>query len=200
MRAARERRGRVLGGSPEGSPDDGSTVPEPIAGLSGIVELRGGVIDTYCARDADGAVYCFALDDGAWTEPARIAGLAHARAIAVTGYNVMCAITEARGVACYNLESGVSTPLEQSDDAVALVGTELVACAQRSTGHWTCWNILPPMLESVGSPPIYVPEDELIELAIGGFRVCAVRQDASVVCANAELGAPELLTLPGLPP
>jgi len=188
------------GGSPEGSPEDGSVVPEPIAGLSGIVELRGSVLDTYCARDGDGAVYCFELDDGEWSEPAKVSGLSRARSIAVTGYNVMCAITEARGVACYNLESGVSTPLEQSEDSVALVGTSLVACAQRRSGQWTCWNILPPMLETVGSPAIRVPEEELVEVAIGGFRVCAVRQDASVVCATAELGAPQLMTLAGLPP
>jgi hypothetical protein len=189
------------GGSPGGSPDDGSVVPELIAGLSDIVELRGAVLDTYCARDAEGAVYCFELDDGDWTEPARVAGLERARAIAVTGYNVMCALTEAQSVACYNLESGVTTPLEQSDDSVALIGTSLVACAHQSSGGWTCWNILPPMLESVGSPPLFVPEgEELVEVAIGGFRVCAVRRDDSVVCANAELGTVELVVLPGLPP
>jgi hypothetical protein len=42
--------------------------------------------------------------------------------------------------------------------------------------------------------------EELVEVAIGGFRVCAVRRDDSVVCANAELGTPELVVLPGLPP
>lgn len=188
------------GGSPERAPDEGSLVPERIAGLSNIVELRGGVIDRYCARDSEGAVYCFRLENGAWTEPSAIAELQHAREIAVSGYHVMCAITEARDVVCYNLENGVSTKLEQSEGSVAIVGTSLVACAQNQSRGWTCWNILPPMLETVGSPALHVPDEEqLIEVAVGGFRVCAVREEGSVVCATAELGMPELVTVMGLP-
>jgi hypothetical protein len=173
-----------------------------IAGMRDIVELRGGVIDTYCGRTAAGSVHCIRTNDrGVWSAAIEVTALAGARAIAVSGYNEVCAIAEAGNVLCHDLDNGKTVALAESEGSVALIGTSLVACAQHLSGDWTCWNILPPMLETIGSPPIRVPaERTLVEVAAGGFNVCAVQEDERVVCANAGEVPPQLHAIDDLPP
>jgi hypothetical protein len=173
---------------------------ETIAGLWGIVELRGGVSDTYCARDDRDRVYCIRSEGDVWAQPVQAPALRGARAIVVSGSNEVCAIAPERNVLCHDLDNGKTVPLPESEDSVAITGTSLVACAQQRDDGWTCWNILPPMLESTGTFALHVPSElTLVELAVGGFNVCAVRDDGDVVCASAGSAMPELVVIAGLP-
>jgi hypothetical protein len=189
------------GGSPKSVPERGSLEPRAIEGLRDVVELRGGVIDTYCARDAADEVWCFRLASEGWMPAFPVPALAGARSIAVTGNDEVCALTEERTVLCHNLTTGNDVPLVGGEGLVELVGTSLVACAKDEAGEWTCWNILPQLLDTIGSMAIPVPvEVPLVEVAIGGFQVCAAREDGSVGCATAETGMPELKVIADLPP
>lgn len=163
-------------------------LPKPMEGLSNIQELRAGSTGHYCARDASDAVWCWSSNSGAWAPPVEMAALKGARAIAVPTYNVACGLVPAGNIVCHNAESGSSVALGDSDGVVTMnAAGGLALCANKSDGRWYCWNVLPPMLESVGSPAIAVPtEVPLTELAISGFRVCALRGDKQVVCANAN--------------
>jgi len=188
------------GGSPKSAPERGSLAPRAIEGLEDIVELRGGVIDTYCARDAADEVWCFRLEGEDWPRAFPVPELSGARSIAVTGNDEVCALTEQRTATCHNLTTGSDVPLVGATGLVELVGTSLVACAKDDAGAWTCWNILPQLLDMVGAIAIPVPvEMPLVELAIGGFQFCALQGDDSVGCANAETGMPELKLISELP-
>ena len=182
--ALRGRYGTVQcwGASPEDSPDEGSLRPQPIEGLSDVVELRAGVFGTYCGRHADETVACWRLQEGKWTAAADVAALAGARAIALTGSDEVCAIAASGAILCHNLDDDSTIALGGSDGSVALVGTQLWACAQNAQGDWHCWNVLPPMLETVGSNAIALPTSAtpVTSLALGGLRLCALRQDESV--------------------
>ncbi|MET0287330.1 MAG: hypothetical protein ABW352_22790 [Polyangiales bacterium] len=171
-----------------GGSGEAASRPCAIDGLKQIEELRAGSTGHYCARDASHAVWCWQSNDGQWAAPVELEALAGARAIAVTSYDTVCAIVEAGNVLCHNTENGSSTPLDDSDDMVSInAAGSLALCGSKSDGRWYCWNVLPPMLESVGSPSIAVPSEvALRELWIAGFRVCALREDERVVCADAN--------------
>jgi hypothetical protein len=160
----------------------------PVEGLTDIEELRAGSTGHYCARDARRVVWCWRSDDGLWATPVALPALAGARAVAVTSYDTVCALREAGDVVCHNTESGNTTALFDADDVVSInAAGSLALCGSKRDGSWACWNVLPTMLESVGSPAITVPSDvALTELWIAGFRVCALREDARVVCADAN--------------
>jgi hypothetical protein len=188
------------GGSPDSAPERGSLEPRAIEGLANVEELRGGVIDLYCARDAGDEVSCFRLEGDDWQPAFKVPALSGARAIAVTGNDEVCALTPQHTALCHNLTTGNDVPLTGGEDLVELVGTSLVACAKEEGGAWTCWNILPALLDMVGAIAIPVEVDvPLVEVAIGGFQVCALREDGSIGCANAETGKPEIKVIGELP-
>lgn len=192
----------VLRASGEVACGDGTLGLTTIPGMVDIVELRGGVIDTYCGLDREQRVHCIRKNDqDAWSAALEVTALEGARAIAVSGYNVVCALAPAGNVLCHDLDNRMTIPLEASEGSVELIGAQLIACARHREGDWTCWNILPVMLESVGSPPIHVPPagGKLVELAAGGFNVCALRDDDSMLCAAAGDAVPELRVVEGLP-
>lgn len=181
--------GRVFcwGASPKWAPEQGSLVPKPIAGLEHTEQIVGGVLGTFCARDEGGEVRCFALDEeGVFGAPKEVAALKGAEQLIVTASNVPCALMPSSEIVCANLDNGAVNTLDDSKGTVRLVGTELVACGQSDTKRWRCWNVLAPMLESVGSPALMLPVDlPLIELLPAGLRVCGVREDHEVVCVDA---------------
>ena len=189
------------GGAHQNHPEYGSLVPQPIPGLPPLVELQTGVDDSYCGRADEGGVWCWKLLEGRWTPPASVADLAPAQDVAMMGHAVVCAITESGVVACHNLENGRTTPLQQSEGSVELVGTTLVAAARDEAGTWQVWNVLPIMLESIGSYPLALPiEGEFKELAVGGLSACVLRLDDAVLCANANDQPLEGRVVEGLPP
>lgn len=74
-----------------------------------------------------------------------------------------------------SFHSGKTIPAERSENSLAVTGAGgLAPCGQSKTGTWQCWNVLPPMLETVGSKPIEVRSSVPIRvLAIG--RVSGVQ-------------------------
>jgi hypothetical protein len=189
------------GASPEDAPDDGSLQPVAIEGVSRVIELRAGVSGTYCGRRADGSVTCWQLQAGKWSAAADVAALAGARAIALTGGDEVCAIAATGEIRCHNLYDDSTVKLGGSEDSVALVGTQLWGCAKNTQGEWHCWNVLPPMLESVGSNAIALPASAspVTSLALGGLRLCALREDDSVACVDANDPSLRLVDVSGLP-
>lgn len=197
------------GMSSERTPMRGSLKPKRIAGLDNIVELRNGMMGSYCARDKDKHVWCWRVKDDAWTEPKDYSELTGARTIALAAWDEVCVVGRGRTILCHNFDSGKTIPLERSEDSVAVVGAGgLAACGQSKSGSWQCWNVLAPMLETVGSKPIEVRSSVPIrDLEMGGFRVCALREDESVACIDAAdaialFPPPEFAELPeveGLP-
>jgi Regulator of chromosome condensation (RCC1) repeat len=182
-------------------PEEGSLTSQRIEGLSGAVELRAGSIGTYCARGGEGWIKCFRFAEGQWTTPAEVEALAGARGLGVTGDNEVCGIVEAGEILCSNLDSGRAVPLSDSAGSVEIVAAGgLAACARNEEQRWHCWNVLPSMLETVGSPALELPVDTTVtEIAISGFRVCALREDGRVACANANDSPPEFMDVSGLP-
>lgn len=174
------------GESPSGAPEGGSLSPRRVAKLSRVIELRASVFSTFCARNERSEVFCWRHADGGWSEPAPVMALAGARALAVPGHDEVCAIVPSGEIRCHNLDSKQTAPLSDSKGALELVATGLVTCASNASGAWHCWNVLPPMLHSSGSPAIPVPSDvRIAELAVGGFNFCGLREDHEVVCASA---------------
>src|SRR5262245_26519751 len=102
------------GNSPAVLSDQGSLVAQPIAGLRDVVELRAGLENSYCARGEDRAVRCIRFRDGAWTEPAPVAALAGASAIALSSDEDVCGLWPGREVLCVNLDSGALVSLQGS--------------------------------------------------------------------------------------
>lgn len=163
-------------------------LPRRIEGLANVRELRAGATGHYCARDASDAVWCWSSNSGEWAAATKVDALAGAHAIAVPTYNTTCALVDAGNIVCHNVDSGRSVALGDSDGVLSMnAAGGLVLCANKSDGRWYCWNVLPQMLETVGSPSIAVPSSvPLTDLVISGFRACALRQDEQVVCADAN--------------
>jgi hypothetical protein len=195
--------------SPERSPTSGSVLPLPIAGLTGVTELRNGMMGSYCALDMQQRVSCWRVVDGAWTAPMEYTALAGARAIALAAWDEVCVVGSTGNILCHNFDSGKTIPLERSENSVAVSAAGgLAACGKSASGSWQCWNVLPVMLESVGSKPIQIRTDvPIVDLQLGGFRICALREDNSVACVDAAamiglMPMPESAELPlvqGLP-
>jgi hypothetical protein len=195
------------GGSPMDSPAQGSPSPVPIAGVEGAVELRAGLLGDYCARGEAGWVRCWKLEEATWTAAVELPALQGARALGMTGENEVCAILEEGSIHCHNRVSGLTIPLDDSQSSVELLAAgSLSACARNTAEEWHCWNVLPPMLETVGSPAIPVTSELSIEqLVLSGFRVCGRLEDDRIGCANANdvaalMSAPTLSVLADLPP
>ncbi|HET8934825.1 MAG TPA: hypothetical protein VFN67_15350 [Polyangiales bacterium] len=197
------------GMSPESMPTRGSLTPIDMLGLEDIVELRNGMMGSYCARDMQAHVWCWRVKDGAWTAPEDLQAVSGARAIALGAWDEVCVIGREGAILCHNFDSGKTIPLERSQNSVAVVGAGgLAACGQHENGSWQCWNVLPPMLETIGSKPIEVRSSVPIrDLEMGGFRVCGLRDNDSVACVDAGetisiVPPPEFAELPeveGLP-
>jgi hypothetical protein len=190
------------GGSPQGaSPPQGSLVPVAIENLTGAIELQGGVLGRYCARGSEGWTRCFRLVLGTWTAAVDVPAMAGARGLAIPAQDEVCGLFDTVGVRCQDLASGAVAELPGSGGSVEMKATGLYGCARNAQDSWRCWNLLPPMLHSVGSPAIEIPSDvPMREVAIGGLRLCGVRTDDSVVCGNASTGSAALTPVGSLPP
>jgi hypothetical protein len=189
------------GGSPERFPEQGSLVPIAIANLSGAIELQGGVLGRYCAQGSEGWTRCWKLDRGTWTSAVDVPALAGAHGIAVPAEDEVCGAFETSGIRCQDLSSGAVATLPGSEGSVEMKASGLWGCARNTQGSWRCWNILPPMLHSVGTFAIEIPSEvALTEVAIGGQRLCALRTDDSVMCADANSGSAALTAVGPLPP
>ncbi|MET0389497.1 MAG: hypothetical protein ABW321_26225 [Polyangiales bacterium] len=190
------------GRSPEDSPEEGTLAPREIPALAGAVELRAGAFDTYCARHETGWVRCIRFKDGTWGEPVDVPALAGAVSIAVPFEDEVCGVVSSGAIYCSNLDSGNSAPLDNSGRSVELVGAGgLATCARNTNAEWSCWNVLPSMLESVGSPRIPIATTvPIVELAISGFNMCALYEDHSLTCVNANDPALKPGPVAGLPP
>jgi hypothetical protein len=195
--------GRVAcwGLSPKESPTEGSLTPLDIDGISEVVELSPGAFGSYCGRGKPGWVKCWQFEEGSFTAPVEVHALAGASAIGMTFRDEVCALIEPDKVLCSNLDSGNTAPLSNAEGTVELVAAgALAACGRNTAGTWRCWNVLPTMLESVGSTPIEIPSDvPLTELFLSGFELCALRADHRVACANANEGLFSLRVVEGLP-
>lgn len=191
-----------------GGPKDAWS-PRKIEGLANVVELRAGTDGKYCARDANSAVLCWQSGNGAWEPAQPVAALVGSKAVAVAGFDEVCALVKEGNIVCNSSDTGRSVPLDDSFGVVTLTAAgSLAVCANKRDGSWYCWNVLRQMLEDFGSPAIAVPNDQpLTELLISGFNVCALRADKSVVCANANdlligangIDASNLKVVEGLP-
>jgi hypothetical protein len=191
------------GQSPDDSPEQGTLLPWLVPGLEDVVELRAGTLGTYCVRERLGSVRCLRLVEGHWDTLVEVPELAGASAIGVTFMDEVCGITSTSTVLCTNLDTHETYALNDSSDATELRATgSLSACARKADGTWHCWNVLPSMLASLGSPAIAVESDvPIVELSLSGFNGCALREDDSVACADAnDAAGPALRVVDGLPP
>ena len=75
----------------------------------------------------------------------------------------------------------------------------LLVCGGDGDGAWSCWNILPPVLETVGSVRRDLATDPLLELSTAGYRYCALREDRRVMCMESNAASPQFAYVPGLP-
>jgi hypothetical protein len=194
--------GRVFcwGGSPKWAPEQGWLTPTAVAGVDDALQIAGGILGTYCARGKAGWVRCFRLENGSFSKVQEMSALQGARGLIVTASNMACALLPSSEIVCENMENGAVSTLGDSKGSRSLVGTELVACAQGASNSWRCWNVLAPMLESVGSQPIELPtQTPLVELIPAGLRICGLQQDRAVVCVDAASFFPALTVVAGLP-
>lgn len=176
--------------------------PTPIADVSGVVELRAGVNGEYCSRLQDESVRCWSLQEGGWTAAANVPRLKGARGIAMAGFGEVCALFGSGPIQCHNLTNGKTVPLDRSTGKVRILGAgSLAACAVSGEGTWHCWNVLPPLLELVGSPRLdAVSPKPLVDLVFSGFRVCALHPGNEVACGEVtDWKLPELVRVEGLP-
>ncbi|MET0342734.1 MAG: RCC1 domain-containing protein [Polyangiales bacterium] len=176
----------------------------PIANTSSVVELRAGVNGEYCGRLEDKSVRCWSLEESGWTAAVAVPALKGARSIAMAAFDEVCGIVgdPAGPVLCHNLNNGATVPLNDSKDSVRVSGFgALSACAVNTRGAWACWNVLPQMLELIGSPRIDAPKNaKFVDFVLAGFHVCASYADGSVGCGDvAEWKVPELIPVQGLP-
>lgn len=170
-----------------GGPED-AWVPRTIEGLANIVELRAGSDGSYCARDASSIVSCWTSGNGAWEKPRTVDALMGAKAVAVAGFDEVCALVKEGNIVCNSSDTGRSVPLDDSYRMATITAAgSLAVCGRKLDGSWWCWNVLRQMLEDFGSPAIAIPTDQpFSELLLSGFNVCALRADNQVVCANAN--------------
>jgi hypothetical protein len=196
-----ERRVACWGGSTADTPENGSLEPVAIMGLSDVVELRAGAQGQYCARLRDASVRCWSSTDGGWTAAADVPALAGARSMALAAPRAVCAIVGTGAIQCHNLESGKTVPLDHSAGHVRIVAAgSLAACAVDADSAWHCWNVLPPMLETVGSPRLEaMANTPLLDFVFSGFRICALRPNEEVACGTVvDWRLPELAAVEGL--
>jgi hypothetical protein len=180
------------GESPADTPEQGSTVPETIEGLSNVVELHAGAYSAYCARDADDRVWYWKFSAGAWTEPKETAALAGARAIGLPAFNEVCGLLET-GITCVSVDDDSTVELPDSADVsqMAAVGGALTVTARAPDGRWLLWNVPSFVLQAMGIADvagafaIEIGSDmPLRDLVVAGLRACALREDRSIVCQD----------------
>jgi hypothetical protein len=187
------------GNSPESAPQEGFLTPTRIEGLTDIVEVRAGVLGSYCARDKVGKVSCWRFIDGKWTDPSEVTELAGARALALSWADEVCAISKTREVVCHNLASGVTDTMPSSKDSERITASGgIIACAMNSARSWRCWNVIPSTISLSFEVRSTVP---VVDLSVPGLRGCAVFDDDSVGCYDAnQLTAPLADALPPFVP
>jgi hypothetical protein len=177
--------------------------PWLVPGLADVVELRAGTLGTYCVRERTGTIRCLRLVEGHWDTLVEVPELAGASAIGVTFMDEVCGITSASTILCTNLDTHETYALNDSSGTTELGATgSLSACGRKADGAWYCWNVLPSMLAALGSPALAVESEvPIVELSLSGFYGCALHEDDSVSCVNAN-DAPALVlkVVDGLPP
>jgi hypothetical protein len=190
------------GESPRDATDEGSVLPQPVPGVKDAVEVSAGAWGTYCARSSKGRVQCWRKVDGQWATPADVDALEGATSIALASREEVCGMLPSTEVVCHDLDNGKTVPLPDSKGSVEIAAAGLLAlCARGEAGGWRCWNVLPVMLESVGTVVIPVESDvPLVHVQLAGFHACALRADDSVACADVGDTLPQLTVVDGLPP
>ncbi|APR74979.1 BNR repeat domain protein [Minicystis rosea] len=182
---------------------DAHATPEPITGITGVLELaaRG---DRTCARDTDGAVRCWTTTERCTASGAVRPGpisaieIPGAEEIALGG-RFTCA-RRGGAVDCFGsnefgqLGDGTTTDHAKPaavpglDDAVALALGERHACALRAGGRVACWgfNVSGQLGDGTTvekhTPTSVLGLDDAQEIAAGSHHTCARRAGGEVVC------------------
>ncbi len=165
-----------------GNPDPCSTMPMPVAGLSGVTALAAGSSHT-CALLSDGTVACWGLNsygelgDGTSTGP--LAGNHNDRCsttpVAVSGLSGVTAITAGGEYSCALLSDGTvacwgASPLGELGD-----GT--------STGPQTCSSNTNSQPATCSTTPVAVSNlRAATAISAGGAHACAVLSRGVVEC------------------
>jgi hypothetical protein len=183
-------------------PEEGSILPQPVPGVTAAVEITAGAWGTYCVRSRKGHVQCWMKAGSQWSAPRDVDALEGATSIALASREEVCGLQASGEVVCHDLDNGKTVPLPDSKGSVEIFAAGLLAlCARSEAGAWRCWNVLPPMLESIGTVAIPVESDvPLVRVQLAGFHACALRADDSVACANVGETLPQLTVIDGLPP
>jgi hypothetical protein len=81
-----------------------------------------------------------------------------------------------------------------------MVGGLLTICTGDNQGAWSCWSVVPAMLEALGAFKRNLTSAlPLLEVSTAGFRYCGLRQDGQVVCMESNSSTPQLTAVEGLP-
>jgi hypothetical protein len=172
------------GYAPADLPGEGSVVPQPVLGLTSVVELRVGSLGTYCVREAAGAVKCWRFEEGKWTTPAEIPDLAGARTIAMTYSDATCALTPTGEIKCHSFDTQLTQTVEGTQGSVAMAAAGgMTVCGANAALEWRCWPILPNLDVAVLQVQSSV---SIVDLTMMGLRICALRQDSTVACVTPE--------------
>ncbi|HEX6240120.1 MAG TPA: RCC1 domain-containing protein, partial [Polyangiales bacterium] len=197
-----ERSVSCWGGATTTKADDPALLPTRIADASGVVELRAGVDGEYCGRLQDDSVRCWSLMEDGWTAAKKVPALSGARSVAMAALGEVCALIGGGPILCHNLENGKTVRLGDSTGNERIIGAgSLAICAVNAAGDWHFWNVLPPLVEILGSPRIAVSVGKpVLDLAFHGFRVCALFAENEVACGEVfDAQLPTLVRVEGLP-
>ncbi len=139
-----------------GGTDMSSPVPRPIAGLEGVVELALGTFHS-CARKRDGTVWCWGVN----------------------------AAGETGGPA---IDQPLPAPVAGLA-SVAQIAAGGYSCARKQDGSVWCWGgdnvgqLGGAPMSGAMSAPVQVPAvSPALDLSVGVYHACAVRQDHSLWC------------------
>ena len=171
---------------------DGSPRKQPtrIEGLPAAVSVSAGGRGESCAVAADGAVWCWGLDE----PPQRVPDVVDAVSVSVGGAHA-CAQTRAGAVRCWGSDRsgqlGGAAPgavLEGLPTVREVRAGEQHTCAAAASGAVWCWGGNAqgqlgrlPLAEQLAPAPVAFLQDAT-SIGAGGFHSCAVRQGGEVLC------------------
>ncbi len=184
----------------DGLTDYGSTVPQPVVGLTDVTQVAGYSQDT-CALLADTTVKCWGqnadgeLGNGTTTSsnvPVAVSGLGGVTMLS-SGPNMnACAVLISGGVDCWGFNEfgdlGIGTtvdaltpvPVLGITAAVAVTGGGDQSCALLSDATVSCWG------ESLGLPASVPGLSDVTQVSAGNDDDLALRRDGSVVAWGSD--------------
>lgn len=170
------------------------------------VEVRGGPMNTACARDTRGSVRCWTLG-GTSTADRRLAPIEGASSLGVGGGSNYAVLDNGDVVAwgpwLVAPAKGMPRPAESADEAVTIpalktaveiVGHAYGSCARFGNGTVRChvWRLAPffasnsaPSRDAtieVANHPSSPGLTDAMELAVGNKHACALRTNGTVAC------------------